>query len=144
MELYKEQKPCEKFQLIIEEHPMPEKPAEKTKHFAVALIATLLLIAIVGLAFYMKATPIKKPIEKPEPEVVSYTWTHSGIVRVTIINNGGEGWCKVTVSVITCVEPVEQDSQTLRVYLKRGESTTLQFVFDFWLDFPPDITVEGE
>ncbi|MEM2741973.1 MAG: hypothetical protein QXD95_07485 [Nitrososphaeria archaeon] len=142
------------------EHPMPEKPAKTGFNFLWVMV--LITIAIFGLLAYISlsltfesakkpkseaVTPSPTPAPtKPEPQVLSYTWTHSGIVRVTIINNGAEGWCKVTVSVYEIRDGLVIHSQTLRVYLKQGESTTLEFVFNCYIEAEQliEITAKGE
>lgn len=80
----------------LEEHPMPEKPAKKTKCFTIALAAILLLIAIVGVAFYMMTHG------KPDPVVLSYESHHGGdyyVFYVCLTNKGGDGKVEVTCKI---------------------------------------------
>jgi len=123
-----------------------KKPEEKGKNsikwiFGVVIIS-LLVVSLVLIAVLQN---FSQPSHPSSPEILSYEGHRAGddyVVYVDVINNGAEGWVKVTVSAYYIgLDELTTTDYSQRTYLKKGESDTLQFVFS---SIPYNINVYAE
>lgn len=113
---------------------IPPSPPQK-KPIGKGVIVTVLavvIVAIVLIAFVL--IPL---INRPQPEITLVNGYESfqGLnyvykVDVNVKNNGADGWVRVYAEISGAGRYEKQDHRT---YLARGESESLQFVFDISL-----------
>jgi hypothetical protein len=119
-----------------------------SKTMRVLLVLAFISLIIIGIKTLQNFSLSPEPSSKPS--VVSYTWTKSGIVTVTVRNDGGDGLCTVDVKVLILVGvwgnstwPFSEVDKTMQTYLRKGESTTLQFVFGTSIEGVSSVTASG-
>ncbi len=104
-----------------------EKGMEKKLHVLIAVSIVVILVIGLGVYYVSNTYMSSTPLPKAEPKILSYTG-QGRLVYVTVFNDGVDGWVKVSVSATTLTLDTRMVS-TQTAFLKKGESTTLQFVF---------------